>query len=107
MTVSVVHYPPRYGNGPRLVKVEAREIEMDGERLLSLTSEGKELPLVLSEEALAIARYFDGTRSIRDVQAALHRDFGQLLYVERLHTLALALWREGMFENAPPPAESH
>ncbi len=105
--VPVVHFPPRYGNGPRLVPVEAHEVEVDGERLLALSTNGRELPLMLSEETLAIARYFDGTRSLRDVQLAIHRDFGQLLYVERLHTLALALWREGLFENVPPPAERH
>lgn len=98
-------YPPRYGAFPRLRRVQAREVEEGGRRLFAVCpaegAAGEEL--LLTPEALAIASFFDGEHDLRDVQREISRQYGQLLYVERIHSLAQALHNAGLFERPGPP----
>lgn len=98
MAVIPVHrFPPVYGPMPRLLEVVPEEVVLDGQRLSSIRVPGsKREPLVLSPEALAIARFLDGTRDLRGVQTVIYQQYGQLLYVERIHELAMALHRAGL-----------
>lgn len=104
--ITVHRYPPRYGRYPKLgpVMVQSR-LDGDTQRFLMRRADASpdEPGLVLGEEALAIAPYFDGRNDLRGVQHQVHVRYGQLLYCEKIHELALALWRGGMFES--PAAE--
>lgn len=99
----VVHrYPARYGRTPRLGPVQVQPVEADGRKAYALrrTDAPDDPGLVLSEEALALCAYFDGRHDLSAVQQEVHRQYGQLLYREKIHELAQALWRAGLF--APP-----
>ena len=86
-----------------------QEVHHEGQRLFAVRLPGtpEDQGLLLSEEALVIAGFFDGQRDLRAVQLDLHRQYDQLLYCEKIHELALALWRAGLLEGTErkAPAE--
>jgi hypothetical protein len=97
--IPIVRFPPRYGPAARLVDVEPIPMERDGQQLLALPLPGPDREgdaLVLSAEALSVARLFDGSRDLRGVQKALYEKTGQLVHVEHLHGLAATLFRVGL-----------
>lgn len=97
--IAVYRYPPRYGRAPRLGPVQVQEVELDGRKAYTMRrTDALDAPgIVLSEEALALSAFFDGQHDLRAVQHDVHRQYGQLLYCEKIHELALALWRAGLF----------
>src|SRR5262245_49030584 len=103
--IPVYRFPPRYGPRPRLSPVEVREVNVEGQRLFAVRAVGAadDQSVVLSPEALAIANFFDGSRDLREVQLAIHKQYGELLYVERIHELASALDKAGLFEGRAKP----
>lgn len=96
--IAVHRYPPRYGKTPKLGPVQVQEVQADGQRLFSMKPAGApgDAGLLLGEEAYAISAYFDGRRDLHGIQQEVHREYGQLLYREKIHELALALWRAGL-----------
>jgi AmmeMemoRadiSam system protein B len=104
MAIPVLRFPPRYGETPKLTDVQAQEVKSDGQTMWALHKSGhsREEGLLLSAEGVAIAVFFDGTRNLRSVQRALYERYGQLLYVERIHELASALYRCGLLDTSPP-----
>lgn len=103
--IDVYRYPPRYGRFPKLapVKVESRIVDnVEQYSMYRADASAQEPRLGLSEEALAITPYFDGQNDLRGIQHQLHVRYGQLLYCEKIHALALALWRAGLFETPQP-----
>jgi AmmeMemoRadiSam system protein B len=105
--ISVHRFAAAYGALPKLLDVEAEEIQQDGQRLWSLHRRGadRESGALLSPEAVAIAMFFDGTRDLRGIQRAVYERYGQLLYVERLHELACVLNRAGLIDPTARPEE--
>jgi AmmeMemoRadiSam system protein B len=103
--ISVHHFAPRYGVAPKLVPVEAEEVMSEGQRLFSLRRPGAPRTdgVLVSPEGYAIASFFDGARDLRTIQRAIFDQYGQLLYVERIHELARALLNAGLLEKPLPP----
>lgn len=104
LAIDVRRYPPRYGAAPRLRALDVEEVHAQGQRLFGLRKQGAkgDEPLLVTQEALVLAGFFDGTRDLRGVQKAVHAQYGQLLYCEKIHELALLLHRHGLFEGKPP-----
>lgn len=101
--IPVHRFPPVYGDRPRLVRIEVREVEDEAGRR-NVAVRAPDMPedqeVVLSPDAFTIAGHFDGKHGIRDVQRAIYERYGQLLYVERIHALAKALFAAGLLEKS-------
>ncbi len=103
-SIPVVRFSPPYGPAPRLSPLVEVSVELDGQRMVEVRAAARASGrLMLSPEALAIARFFDGGRDLRAVQRAIHEKYGQILYVERIHELARALHQAGLFEADQTP----
>ncbi len=103
--VPIVRYAPPYGTAARLAEVTPVAVQRDGQELLALPLPGPDRAgnaIVVSPEALVVARLFDGSRDLRAVQRALHESTGQLVHVERIHGLAMALFRAGLLTKGTP-----
>lgn len=101
-SIPVVHFPPPYGPRARLTTAAPLEVEHGGQAMLALPIPTKQGDAVLlTREAHAVAALFDGTRDLRGVQRAVHEQFGQLVHVERIHSLAISLFRAGLLVREP------
>lgn len=71
---------------PLLRPIEAFPMEHEGKRMVGLRDpQGYfEGPLLLPADLLAVLQHFDGTNSIRDIQAAVMQRHGQLVHAEQL-----------------------
>lgn len=105
--IPVHRYSPAYGATPRLKRVEVTEAREGGRPVFALRDPAApDAPaLQLSAEALAIASFFDGAHDLRAVQLAIFKQYGQLIYVERVHELARALWLASFFEGPAPAGD--
>ena len=74
---------------PKLRQVEALPVEVEGRKMIGLRDPLGISPevLFLSPEAFFIASLMDGKNSLRDIQAAYMRRFGELIFTERIEDL--------------------
>jgi AmmeMemoRadiSam system protein B len=74
---------------PRLRPVEARQVEVSGRRMVVLEDPSgfSPEPFALAPDQFFVACHFDGRNSTRDVQAAYMRQFGELLFSEKIQEL--------------------
>ena len=74
---------------PKLRQVEALPVEVEGRKMIGLRDPLGISPevLFLSPEAFFIASLMDGKNSLRDIQAAYMRRFGELIFTERIEGL--------------------
>jgi hypothetical protein len=102
--IPVHRFVAAYGATPRLMRVDVQERREAGRLVYAVRdpTRSDSPTLQLSAEALAIASFFDGAHDLRAVQVAIFRQYGQLIYVERVHELARALWLAGFFEGPAP-----
>jgi len=72
---------------PRLRHVETFPVEVKGERAIALRDPAgwTESVLVVSPETTFVLSCFDGGHTLRDVQEACFRRFGEMVPVDRIH----------------------
>ncbi len=95
------------GSAPRLRPVEAFPAVLDGREVICLRDPAglTEAVLTVPRPVVAILALFDGTRSIRDVQADIMRGHGTLVPSEQLEALVETLERHLFLEGARCEAE--
>jgi MEMO1 family protein len=93
--------------GPRLRPVEAFPVTVDGREVICLRDPSglTEAVLTVPRPVAGILALFDGTRSIRDVQAEIMRHQGTLVPSEQLESLVETLDRHLFLEGERPRAE--
>ncbi|MFQ6672447.1 MAG: AmmeMemoRadiSam system protein B [Candidatus Tectimicrobiota bacterium] len=86
---------------PRLRPLEIFPVEHQGKRLLCLRDPHGHLeaPLFLPIDLISVLQHLDGTNSLRDIQAAYFRQYGQLLYTEQIEALVQELDQALLLES--------
>jgi AmmeMemoRadiSam system protein B len=78
---------------PRLRHVEAFPVQVKGERSIALRDPAgwTDSVLVVSQETTFVLTCFDGSRTLREVQEACFRRFGEIVPVDQIQAVAEAL----------------
>jgi AmmeMemoRadiSam system protein B len=78
---------------PKLRSVETFPVEVQGERFVGLRDPMHltDKVLFLPPPTLFIISHFDGRHSLRDIQAAFMRKFGELIFLEKIQEIARQL----------------
>jgi hypothetical protein len=94
-------YPPRFGDKPALRPIEIGPVQTAHGRMIGLKD-----PLgyadgmaVLSQEAFVIASLFDGHHTLSQIQGEIMRRHGQLIFIDRLASVARALDKAGFLDG--------
>jgi len=92
---------------PRLRPVDAFPVENEGARMIAVRDSQGISPaqILLSPQAFFLVAQFDGTHTIRDVQASFVRKFGELLPAERIREVVDRLEEALLLEG--PKFEAH
>lgn len=86
---------------PRLRPLEAFPVEHEGKRFICFRDpQGYlEAPLFMPMELFGIIQHFDGSNSLRDVQAAFMRQQGKLLHMEQLEAIVQEMDQAFLLES--------
>src|SRR5882724_124679 len=86
---------------PRLRPVEAFPVEAEGRKAVAIRDPSgiTDSVLVVSPETIFVLSCFDGRNTLRDVQAACARKFGEIVPLDQIRALAEAIDTELMLDS--------